>query len=174
MPSTLHFLVSHAKVRDKSAAALLLHRFLPQINRLAYPIDGEDTLQDLQLFLLELTEKIPLELDAFQNDRILSAYILHSLKRRACVLHVEHSRKAFTENTLDIAYAFADPVSFENSVLLLALLQTLSARERALLYWIYFYGYTCTEISRVRCISVQAVSKAKRKALKKLHHAYAL
>lgn len=174
MSSNLHFLVSRAKVRDKAAAMILLDRFLPQIKNISHAINGEDTYQDLQLFLLELADKIPLERDVFQNERILGAYIANSIRRRSCFLQCKKNRKENNELTLDENLEMASPSRFENSILLLSLLETLTSKERLLIYLIYFYGYNCAEIARMRHISTQSVNQAKHKILKKLHKACTL
>ena len=172
MTKYLHVLVSLAKRREESAVLDLLNAFLPQIKNLSHSVSGEDTCQDLQLFLLELADKLQLERDIFQNDRILGAYIAHSLRHRAYLLRSQKNRKLVRERALDEALAFTDAPPLEDSVLLSGLLKTLTPNERRLLYWIYFDGYTCAEISRARRVSVQAVNQAKRKALQKLRCAY--
>lgn len=171
MSSNLHFLVSCAKRGDRSATATLLSAFLPQIKKLSRSVNGEDTCQDLQLFLLELADKIPLERAIFQNDRILGAYIAHSLKRHSFSLQLKRIRQEYREQALDEANHIAVPPQFENTALVLTLLKFLTPKERSLLHWIYYYGYTCTEISKAHRISIQAVSQAKRKALNKLRKA---
>lgn len=172
MVSNLHTIVSLAKGREESAVLELLDAFLPQIKNLSHSVSGEDTCQDLQLFLLELADKLPLERDIFQNNRILGAYIARSLRRRAYLLRSQMSRKQCRERALDEDLAAANPLQFEDSVLLFGLLKTLAPKERRLLYWIYFDGYTCAEISRARRVSAQAINQAKRKALQKLRCAY--
>lgn len=164
----LYELIIDAKNKKADAPEAVIVHFLPQIKKYSRLLEGNDTYQSLILFLLELLNKIPLEKECLQNDKIMFSYISKSLKHKYISMSIRSGKLSAAEVGLDVNTVLADHYNFESSILLKDALKVLNRREYELINQLFFYGYTVKEISAALHVSKQAVNQLKNRALKKL------
>lgn len=169
MNSQLYHNILCTQQYDSDATESMIKLFLPQIHKYGRLLESDDTCQALILFLIELLRKLPIEQEHFKNDRILYAYISKSIKHKYIELSKNKDRITTREVELSADFTLADPHRFEISLLYFDLLQLLKPLERRILIWVYFYGYSISELSKILHVSKQALNKTKLRALKKLH-----
>lgn len=171
MEDIIYNLVVAAQEKDEKAMINLLSKFSVQLNSYSRRLNGEDTLQELRLFFVELVQNLHLEGFATQTDKAIISYISRSLKHKFFKLkHESKLRQCETElfPTYDIPYVVHD---FED-IILKNSISCLNGRERDIVYLLYFYGYSVKFIAKVKEISVQAVYQANHRAMKKLKKYY--
>lgn len=76
MSTPLHELLSQAAINDTNAIFEIINLFKPALLKFSSKLNGEDTYQELILFLLELLPKIPKKLP---NDKVQFIYIYKSI-----------------------------------------------------------------------------------------------
>jgi len=127
-------------------------------------LDYSDTIQDLNLFFVELLYQI--SLDRFCNDEsgALKKYIAVAIRNRYIAL----SKIQKIQNDLFTEYCehlSAINQNFENNIVLLSGLSLLTHKQRRIIVDKYIYGYSDIEISESLHISRQAVNRLKTRGL---------
>lgn len=162
-------LIYKAKNHDKLAISAIVHIFYPIILHLSFKIDGEDSQQDLILFLLQLVNKIP---DNLSNDKIIFSYIHHSLKNEC--IHLQ-KKKYHHQQIIFLNFLSEFPDNKNNAIELIDnkctvthLLQKIKPSDRKLLYEIFFKNTTVKELSKKYHVSPQAIYQRYKRILGKL------
>ena len=135
------------------------------INRV--PIqEREDYKADMTLFFIELLHNM--DIDAIGNDENLKRYIAVSLKFFYYQANKKINRTILMYTDFDESYMLGDSKRvFYN---LEDVLDELPFKQRQVIIWKYFYGFSDTEISSFLNISRQAVCRLKNRALNTLRH----
>lgn len=127
----------------------------------------EDTIQELNVFLVELLYQIPL--DKFVPDESISLkkYISTSIRNK----YISLSKQKQLQNSLFVEYcediAGYNP-PFEDNLILSEVLLLLTKKQNQVIVYKYFYGYSDSEISTYLHISRQAVNRLKTRGLLEL------
>ena len=75
----------------------VLEMIKPLIRKYSKMIDGEDTEQDLKIFLINLLNKIPVDSDRLYEDKAIFAYIAKSLRSEYIKLSKKRDKKILNE-----------------------------------------------------------------------------
>ena len=75
----------------------VIEMFKPLIRKYSKMIDGEDTEQDLKIFLINLLNKIPVDSDRLYEDKSIFAYIAKSLRIEYIKLSKKRDKKILNE-----------------------------------------------------------------------------
>lgn len=147
----------------------IVHIFYPIILHLSFKIDGEDSQQDLILFLLKLINKIP---DNLSNDKIIFSYIHHSLKNE--YIHLQ-KKKSHHQQIIFLNFLSELPDNKNNAIELVDnkctvthLLQKIKPSDRKLLYEIFFLNISVKELSKKYHVSPQAIYQHYKRIICKL------
>lgn len=142
MKNVLCKLIAKAKTGDKDSMNKIIEKFSTQLSKYSHELDGDDTLQNLKLFLIILIKKMSIVIFANKPNKILEAYISRSLKHekyrliKIIACHREHNCHLVEQ--YDIC---EDDIKLSDSNLYNSL-QFLSKLEREIIYYHYFCGYT--------------------------------
>lgn len=74
MKNVLCKLIAKAKTGDKDSMNKIIEKFSTQLSKYSHELDGDDTLQDLKLFLIILIKKMSIVIFANKPNKILEAY----------------------------------------------------------------------------------------------------
>ncbi len=164
-------LIKNFKNGDKNAFCEIHNEFKKLISVYSARLGGDDTAQELTVFLIELLYDI--SLNKFENDNSngLSGYIAVSLKNKYIAL----SKKQELENFSRISFEETEDFlffTFDNYFGIDEALSYLSKRQKIIITYKYIYNYTDCEISSVLGISRQAVNRLKNRAIKTLKEFY--
>lgn len=160
-----------AKNKDIESINKLLLIFKNIINKYSRQLDGEDTKQDLSLFLIKLIDNIDISSDSKYNDKQLLSYISKSLKNEYIRLSKKRTKIYLTE-TIDNNYINNESINLDSNIEILDSLNYLTDYEKWILQKIFFSGYTVTELSKTLNKSRQSVNQVKKRALNKLIRLY--
>lgn len=155
-------LIHLGKSGDTSSILSLVESFKPLINKYASKLTLEDGESELVMHLIKTVQNMP-ELNRSQSI----SYISSSLKNH--YIHLSKKQKKYaeseipTEDICQLSY-----INFSSSISLSLALDKLSLREKRIISYRYFYGYSDSEISDNLAISRQAVFKMRKRALQKL------
>lgn len=165
-------IIKEIKRGDMSNFQVIYDVFSRLINYYGKKI-GEDGCGDITLFFMELLYSV--DTDKFYPDEsdAMNRYIAVSLRNYYIVLSkkADIAMKCSDELFEDSAKYFFEP---EEALSLKDGLLKLSDRQRAVLTYRYFYGFTDSEISDLLCISRQAVHQLEMRAIAALKEYYCI
>ncbi len=168
---TLSTLITRFKAGDPAAYCRLFEGFEALLRLYAYRLSGEDSFQELSLFLIELFYKIDLSSFKSCKEDGLNRYICVSLKHKYIALSKQEQRLKKEKNPYCEATDFENRDLIENARLKEAL-ATLTAPQRKVIVYKYVYQFTDAEIGDMLKISRQAINKTKNRAFKTLKGYY--
>ena len=123
----------------------------------------DDTVQELNIFLIELLYDINLSLFDDNSLNGIQKYIAVSIRNKYLKIAQENSKYSLTCGELyesEIKCSLSDEKLFIDEIL-----KTLSAKQRLIIIYRYVYNYTDAEIAIMLGISRQAVNRLKNRAL---------
>ena len=156
-----------AKKSEIESIGKILLIFENIINKYSRQLDGEDTKQDLSLFLIKLIDTIDIDLASKYNDKQLLSYISKSLKNEYIKLSKKKC-KIYTFEYLDDNSINNKSINLDTTIEILDSLNHLTSYEKLILQKIFFSGYTVNELSKALKKSRQSVNQVKKRALDKL------
>ena len=156
-----------AKKSEIESIGKILLIFENIINKYSRQLDGEDTKQDLSLFLIKLIDTIDIDLASKYNDKQLLSYISKSLKNEYIKLSKKKC-KIYTFEYLDDNSINNKSINLDTNIEILDSLNHLTSYEKLILQKIFFSGYTVNELSKALKKSRQSVNQVKKRALDKL------
>lgn len=156
---------------DNDCLLDIIEIFNPLISKYSKLLEGEDTKQDLIIYLINITNKIPVDNNSFFDNRAIFSYIAKSIRNEYIKLSKKKDKKTINEIELnvDIEIGYED---FESEIELLDLFKILTEREAYIIKLIYIYYLSVNEIADFMKISRQAVNQAKNRALRKIKDVY--
>jgi len=150
--------------------------FSKRINFLVISFHIESYKNDLTLFLWQLLKKI--QLDNFNSDKALYAYINTSLKNCCMNIYRKTSKEKVTFNSeltdieIDKSTSY-NPID-NSSIIFDDLISNLSDHQKKIITMRYKYCLSDSEIADSLNISRQAVYKNRKLALNKLQKSYVI
>lgn len=160
-------IIIKAKRKDNESIHNILIIFENIINKYSRLLDGEDTKQDLNLFLIKLINNINLDSNSQYNNKQLLSYISKSLKNEYIRLSKKKCKIHMFEQ-LDDDKITNKSINLDTNIEILDTLNHLTEYERWILSQIFFSGYTVNELSKTLRKSRQSVNQVKKRALDKL------
>ena len=168
MKRNLYELIMLAHHNDQAAMNEIISIFSVQLNSYSYQLNGEDTLQDLKLFIIELVKKINLENFTVKTDKVIMSYISKSLKHQKFKLASKIISKKKYNCHLPDTYDLPCTIPDFNDIQLKYSLDFLNEEEKSIIYYIYFYGYTVKMVSLIKHLSIYRIYDIRARALKKI------
>ena len=128
-----------------------------------FRLGDDDAMQELTLFLLELIDS--LDTGKFERDesQTVKRYIAVSLRNRYIALSRQRSNIRMMSNELYEGLAVNLPEA--EQIELRQALKRLPDKERLVIAYRYFYGYSTQEIARRLCMTRQGVNRIKKRGL---------
>ena len=170
-------LLQNAKSGDKNAMEQLIRKFSGLLHMYAKKLNYEDALNDMILQFIEVIYRISVDKLSIQSEGAIIKYICHAMKNeyvRILTKHVIPAKEEKPISALEDEQAVVLEASMrapENGSLEFALLVSgsfLTDYQRTVLWGIFYYGYSVSEIARKTKTSRQAVNQAKKRALERL------
>lgn len=128
-----------AKKSEIESIGKILLIFENIINKYSRQLDGEDTKQDLSLFLIKLIDTIDIDLASKYNDKQLLSYISKSLKNEYIKLSKKKC-KIYTFEYLDDNSINNKSINLDTNIEILDSLNHLTSYEKLILQKIFFLG----------------------------------
>ncbi|AWZ50066.1 hypothetical protein C3495_14580 (plasmid) [Clostridiaceae bacterium 14S0207] len=166
MYMSLHELILKCRGKDESSLLELIDRFKPIILKYKWDSKYIDMESELNLFLLELVEKIPIEKEKFKEDKYIISYIKTSLKNK----YIEVNKKNYYKDKVNIDQILNLSCFYNDidAIVMRTILRRLTPNERNIIILKFYKMYSDVEIAEMFNISRQAINRTKRRALKKL------
>ena len=163
MKESISTLIIKASTNDKISTLRLLKYFNQQIESYSYKINGEDTKQDLRLFLLKFIHRYWERLYRKSDKEILS-YISKSLKRYSFKLynHNNDYNNELIESAITYEPDYALKIEIQEAM------KTLSKKQSDIINKLYFLDIPVKDVANKYKVSVQSVYKIRNIALEKL------
>lgn len=166
-------LIDKIQKGNKAKIIDILKIFQNQIIFYSKKANSEDIKQDLYVFLLNLINTINLNKMHNINDNTLISYISHSIK----FYFYKRFKQQYT--LYNTKLTFLDEINYDENITILEdetfsdlefinLLKDLTVKEQNVIIQKYKYGFSTSEIAKKNNVSVQAVYKLEKNALKKL------
>lgn len=145
----------------------ILNTFDSIINKYSRKLNGEDTKQDLYVFLINLIHNINYNSIVNYEDKQLLSYLSKSLKNEYIRLSKKNDKQKNNEyyNCEDKELGFN---LIESNIETLDIIDTLNDYEKNIIKLIIINGYSPAEIAKKMGKSRQAINQAKIRALNKL------
>ena len=147
-------LLQNAKSGDKNAMEQLIRKFSGLLHMYAKKLNYEDALNDMILQFIEVIYRISVDKLSIQSEGAIIKYICHAMKNEYVRILTKHVIPAKENGSLEFALLVSG--SF------------LTDYQRTVLWGIFYYGYSVSEIARKTKTSRQAVNQAKKRALERL------
>lgn len=160
-------IIIEAKNKDIESINKLLLIFKNIINKYSRQLDGEDTKQDLSLFLIKLIDNIDITSASKYNDKQLLSYISKSLKNEYIKLSKKKC-KIYASECLDSNHINNKSINLDSNIEILDSLNYLTDYEKWILSQIFFSGYSVNELSKNLRKSRESINQVKKRALNKL------
>ncbi|MBP3600410.1 MAG: sigma-70 family RNA polymerase sigma factor [Clostridia bacterium] len=164
-------LIEKFRKRDMLAFSAIYAEFERLIIFYSCKSGGEDYIQELTIFLIELLYSIKTEKFKKDGSLCLKKYIAVAIRNKYITLCREalkyESHLAQAEEK-DFGYYS----SAEERILIKDILKKLSPRQRMVIKYKYIYGYSDIELSCLLNISRQAVNRLKNRAITALKEYY--
>lgn len=166
MKEELYELLLRCRNKDNDAVLDLIEKFKPLVNKYARNSVDDDIENELNLFLIELVRKIPIEKEIFREDKYIIGYIQTSLKHK----YIEINKKNYYKNKVDIdkILTLGNECNDIESIFIKNMLENLTLKEKKIIILRFYKRYSDNEIADMFNISRQAVNGTKRRALKKV------
>lgn len=171
-------LIRAAQDGDQNDMLLLIQKFSPILKKYGKMLKYEDAINDLTLYFIELIHQFDAEKMSSTCDGAIIKYIAK------CIYHfyLKLRKKAYSDNNIvlfdDLSEAqkwglpqlsIYDDVPFEWIVPA----NSLTEKERMVIYLIYDQGYSATEIAKILGVSRQNINQIKKRAELKIRcHLY--
>lgn len=161
------------KYRNGSDTSLeeIINVFNPLINKYSRLLDGEDTKQDLILYLITIINKISIEKNKFSEDKAIFVYIAKAIRHEYIKLSQKTDRKRLKETELNLDFEIGYE-NFESEMELLDLFNILTEKESYIMKLIYIHYLSVSEVADFMEVSRQSINQTKNRALKKLRETY--
>ena len=172
----LYVLIQTAQAGEQDAAWELIQKFQPLLKKYSYKLHTEDAYEELVYFFLEVIHTLPLK--KFQNplDAVFVTYFsksIHSYYIKLIQKNISDKQllpfSSLEENqqyTLEKGLSTDDDSS---NLLLQDLQKALTKKEFAVIYGIYYMGYSSAELAKKLSTSRQNINQIKQYALRKLN-----
>lgn len=156
-----------AKTGDANYIEEFINLFSDIINKYSRKLDGEDTKQDLNILVLDLINKIPINKLNFYEDKAILAYISKALRNEYIRLSKKNSKITSNEIHIneDINLIYEEQ-SYDIEII--DILKDLTVKEQTILKMIFIEGFTVSDVSEYMKISRQAINQSKNRAIRKL------
>ena len=157
-------LVEKVKEKDMSSFPLIFSEFEKLIKIYAFRFGGDDTVQDLTVFLIELLYKIDLSIFERDESDSLKRYIAVSIRNRYIYLSRQNAKFQFES---EISYLDDRPskISLSDRYFLKEALSRLSDKQKEIVVYKYIYSYSDAEIADFLKVTRQAVNRLKNRAI---------
>ena len=155
---------------DMSSFAIIYEQFKKLIFYYGKKLEDEDTVQELNIFLLELLYDIDISMFPCNNQDGIQRYIAVALKNEFLKICKQNS-KYHKLCCKDYIREFSECCSYDDLFIKEAL-ANLSEKQRLIIIYKYIYDYSDIEISDELNISRQAVNRLKNRALRELKTYY--
>ncbi|SFB38080.1 sigma-70 family RNA polymerase sigma factor [Clostridium frigidicarnis] len=165
--SSLYNIISSFNSGNSDEFLKIVETFDPLLKSLHKKSENDDTYSDLNLFLIQLMNKIPLHKEIFKENKYLISYISKSLKNHYIYLNKRNSKIYNTEFSSDLIDLDSDYTDSNNTIFK-DLLNHLTDLEKKIIIYKYIHSYSDIEIGKLRNVSRQSVHKTHKRALKKL------
>ncbi len=163
-------LIKKFKKHNMNVFTVIYDEFKDLILLYSARLGGEDTTQDLLIFLIELLYGIELSRFGYDQSDTLTRYIRVSLKNKYISLSKENQRyKTLSEAFEDCSYLFHTNDEYFG---ISEALKLLSKKQQLIITYKYIHNYSDAEISEMLDISRQAVNRLKNRALTILKEFY--
>ena len=164
-------LIKKFKNRDMSAFSEIYEEFKGLIIFYARKLGGEDYVQELTLFLLELPYNINPQNFKPDGSIAIKKYIAVCIKNKYITLSKDKQKYSNMINN-----ALVEDLTCDSSAEMLLsvedMLNCLSQKQKLIMIYKYIYGYSDIEISMLLNISRQAVNRLKNRAITTLKEYY--
>ena len=128
----------------------------------------EDAEGDLNLFFFEILNKLDTNCFKYDDSDYLCRYIKTSLRHKYISLSKEYNKKQRLMEDLE-GYRLNNQeysIDFRQRVELKEILNGLPEKQKQVLYYRYFYLFSDDEISKIFCISRQAVCQLRKRGIR--------
>ena len=166
------FKIIDVKKNNKDESMLdILAIFDNIINKYSRKLNGEDTKQDLYVFLIKLINNIDeLSIVNYEDKQVLS-YFSKSLKNEYIRLSKKNDRRKNNEdyNCEDRVWGYN---FIESNIEVVDSIKNLNNYEKKIIKMVVLNGYSVSEVAKKTGKSRQAISKVKNRAISKLKKVY--
>ncbi|CUP20796.1 sigma factor-like helix-turn-helix DNA-binding protein [Clostridium disporicum] len=141
------------------------------INKYSRKLNGEDTKQDLYVFLIKLINNIDeLSIVNYEDKQVLS-YFSKSLKNEYIRLSKKNDRRKNNEdyNCEDRVWGYN---FIESNIEVVDSIKNLNNYEKKIIKMVVLNGYSVSEVAKKTGKSRQAISQVKNRAISKLKKVY--
>ena len=172
MNKELIFKIIDVKKNNKDESMLdILAIFDNIINKYSRKLNGEDTKQDLYVFLIKLINNIDeLTIINYEDKQVLS-YFSKSLKNEYIRLSKKNDRRKNNEdyNCEDRVWGYN---FIESNIEVVDSIKNLNNYEKKIIKMVVLNGYSVSEVAKKTGKSRQAISQVKNRAISKLKKVY--
>ena len=166
------FKIIDVKKNNKDESMLdILAIFDNIINKYSRKLNGEDTKQDLYVFLIKLINNIDeLSIVNYEDKQVLS-YFSKSLKNEYIRLSKKNDRRKNNEdyNCEDRVWGYN---FIESNIEVVDSIKNLNYYEKKIIKMVVLNGYSVSEVAKKTGKSRQAISQVKNRAISKLKKVY--
>ena len=166
------FKIIDVKKNNKDESILdILAIFDNIINKYSRKLNGEDTKQDLYVFLIKLINNIDeLSIVNYEDKQVLS-YFSKSLKNEYIRLSKKNDRRKNNEdyNCEDRVWGYN---FIESNIEVVDSIKNLNNYEKKIIKMVVLNGYSVSEVAKKTGKSRQAISQVKNRAISKLKKVY--
>lgn len=166
------FKIIDVKKNNKDESRLdILAIFDNIINKYSRKLNGEDTKQDLYVFLIKLINNIDeLSIVNYEDKQVLS-YFSKSLKNEYIRLSKKNDRRKNNEdyNCEDRVWGYN---FIESNIEVVDSIKNLNNYEKKIIKMVVLNGYSVSEVAKKTGKSRQAISQVKNRAISKLKKVY--
>ena len=166
------FKIIDVKKNNKDESMLdILAIFDNIINKYSRKLNGEDTKQDLYVFLIKLIKNIDeLSIVNYEDKQVLS-YFSKSLKNEYIRLSKKNDRRKNNEdyNCEDRVWGYN---FIESNIEVVDSIKNLNNYEKKIIKMVVLNGYSVSEVAKKTGKSRQAISQVKNRAISKLKKVY--
>jgi RNA polymerase sigma factor (sigma-70 family) len=160
---------------DKDAALMLISKFNPLLKKYAYKLGYEDSYNDLLVDFLILVKDMKLKSLRKNTEGAIVSYISKSIKHS----YIEGLQKLKNYNriimllydlSLEEQYFIETKTAVYDhyNIFISDIGKYLTKYEFNIIFMIYSYGYSISELAEIEGVTRQAVNQAKNRALSKL------
>ena len=168
--------IIRAKHGDQEEMAALLQQFSPLLRKWGGKLLGEDGIEEMTLAFLEIIQAIEPKRFRCQEDGTVVSYLAQSVRNA----YVQRQKQFFRQPDIGFSLDSAeeadedpmigreDPSGDRNFFDLLEWCPNLTEKEQQVLTYIYYWGYSATEIAATWNTSKQNIHQIKQRGLRKL------
>ncbi|MEG6511625.1 sigma-70 family RNA polymerase sigma factor [Desulforamulus ruminis] len=151
----------------RSEVSLYINRFQPIIKKYSRKLNYEEAESDLIIFLLQLLKKVP----KFDSEKFLNSYIAKSIKNEYIRLNKKQqliNQKEILMEINNFKHLTTSNVDIDLNIDIKNALKILSKRQRSVIHYKIFLGYSDSKTADILNVSRQAIFKTQKKALELL------